>query len=288
MKKSILKLALVFAVALTAVSCNEDYRGDNEGYLNDRDAVSYFSKISQTLFVKDGEASSVEVSVGSSLAKDYDRSFVVEVLSTSSAVEGIDYTANLTNLVIPAGQLFGGFTVNAGDFDNAVITGKTLRFKLTSVQDSELAYKLNSTVNIIKFCPLEADFTGDYFIEQLTAGNPDSDGVDVFSNQVVTLVDEGDTNRSFKAVYLEDLGIGQAAMTFKFAFVCNEVIVDSGNSTSLLCDQAAGPITLGPGLVPSAYDETDDSEFEITLTDYETDGGCGADPYQVTMRLTKQ
>jgi hypothetical protein len=64
--------------------------------------------------------------------------------------------------------------------------------------------------------------------------------------------------------------------------------VNSGIGTSLLCVQGSPVITLGPALIPSVYDDQDDSVVELTLTEYETDGGCNASPYQVTFRLTKQ
>lgn len=129
-----------------------------------------------------------------------------------------------------------------------------------------------------------AIFTGDYQMTQLSGDDPF--GAQAFEDQIVTLTGTGNT-RSFDAVYLEALGIGQPAMTVSFQFSCGSIVVPVSESTGLGC--ATGQvITLGPADAQGSFDLSDDSSFTVIFNDFHTDGGCGASPSPVEIEFVKQ
>ena len=98
----------------------------------------------------------------------------------------------------------------------------------------------------------------------------------------------GETSRTFSAIYLEGISSGFPELTINFSLICNQIIVDVAN-TRLSCGGGAPAINIGPAEIPSSYISTDDSVFELTLTEYYTeDGNCGCTPYPVTFKFTKQ
>ena len=125
-------------------------------------------------------------------------------------------------------------------------------------------------------------------MEQVTPIH-EANGVPTFETQVVDVFQNGgSTERAFSAVWIEGLGIGQAASTIPMDLSCNEVLITSDEiGTSLTCGD--GPITLGSAPQNGVYDPTDDSSFSFIISEYILDGGCGVSPPLVTeFNLTKQ
>jgi hypothetical protein len=279
--KNILKF---LAISVLLSSC-----GDFEPVIFDPDTgqtLVFFSSTTSALQVVVEDTGSVDVKIGVNTLSSMDRTVTIAVnpspTLTTAAAE--NYTVP-TTVVIPAGEYFGVLTITG--VDNSVeTTPEIITINIVSIEGGGQVSSTNHTISIFQICPITAAFTGNYFLQQLTAINPD-DGVKMFNDQVVNIISTGATTRSFKAKYLEALGIGQPDSTIPFGLVCNEVIVAPGIGTGLSCGGTPA-ITLGPANVPANYDADDDSVFELTLTEYVTDGGCGAAPYQTTFRLTKQ
>ena len=140
-------------------------------------------------------------------------------------------------------------------------------------------------------CPLSDDqFVGEYVLTYVE--DPQAFGVSAFGpdGMTVTLepIDGSTTLRKFSYEYLTELGIGQGAVDFTFDFVCDVIIPNDGQVTALSC--GAGDITLGSSKDGgfSTFDLNDDSAFEITLDDFQTDGGCGVPPLKTVIKLTKK
>ena len=270
------------AISLLFTAC-----GDFEPVVfdpNTGQTLVFFSKTTDALEVTIDDTGSVDVQIGVNTLSSQDRTVNVTVNSDLTTANSENYSVPAT-VVIPANEYFGQLTVTGVDV-SVETTAEIITINLVSIEGGGQISKANHTISIFQVCPINAPFSGQYLLEQLTAINPD-DGVACFSDQVLTIEVTGSTNRRFKAVYLEDLGIGQPPATVPFGLVCNQVIVAPGIGTSLSCGGTPA-ITLGPANVPASYDSDDDSMFELTLTEYVTDGGCGAAPYQTTFRLTKQ
>lgn len=282
--KKFLKSAGLALLALVVVSCDKDGEVFD---VNGGQTAYMFTAPEYDLGVGPDDVATINVEVGVTTRSNQDRTVQIYV-DPSSTAPANQYTLSSTSVVIPAGEFVGNVAIT-GNFDN--IPEGTISTIVLKIDDAtETVVDKNQTVvSVFRSCPIEpGKFLGAYRIEQLTPINP-ADEVLVFENQIVTLAAvSGNTfARSFSAKYLEALGIGQPNMTVRFQLLCGEVIVNPNLGTGLSCGGTPG-ITLGPGLVPSSYDADDDSVFELTLTEYVTDGGCNAAPYQVTFRLTKQ
>lgn len=274
-------LLRIMVICLLIVSCEETQPVIYDGA---QTFVGFHSKVSN-LEVTIDDTGSVDIQIDASTLSSQDRTFnvVLNDAKTTSDSQNFQLPSSVT---IPANEYFGFLTVNGVDF-NLETTIELIVISLEGTSGTTVVSKSEHEIRIKQVCPVSAPFLGNYQLTQLTDVNPD-DGVDVFDPQVITLASEGGNARSFSAVYLEGAGIGQPPSKVIFNLSCNNVIVNPGIGTGLLCVQGEPQITLGPGTVPANYDPEDDSYFELTLTEYVTDGGCGASPYQVTFSLTKQ
>lgn len=285
--KNIFKLFLITIILGNFVSCDEtvDPLIYNGVETENRTFIS-FERSVYNLPVPINDTGSIQIILNASTMSPSERTFSLQLDTEKTTAESATFSLPST-VTIPANEYQGTITIMGMDNDLVEPTPERIVFNLTGLSDTQDTDFTEVTVNIFEVCPLAAPFTGTYFLEQITAINPD-DGVNVFEDQILEVVSEGDNTRSFSAVYLEGLGIGQPPSIVVFNLVCNDVIVNPGIGTGLLCVQGSPVITLGPGTTPATYDPEDDSVFEINMTEYVTDGGCGAAPYQVTFRLTKQ
>jgi hypothetical protein len=279
------------AVALLFASCGEADTAVYKGASGDQTFVS-FSSANYSLPVEINATGSLDVTVFSSSLSDQDRTFNVVRVDEESTADPATYNLPAT-VTIPAGSHQGILTITGQDEDLEESTVLVIRIEgLTDNPD--FAFDSNkTTITVDQFCPIEDTmFVGEYLLQQTSGINPD-DGVKVFDDQVITLskpagAPAGSVARTFSAVYLESLDIGQPASNVVFQLLCGKVAVNSGITTGLLCVQGGPTITLGPGTTPGLFDTSSDEEFYINMTEYETDGGCGYSPFQVTFKLTKQ
>ncbi len=267
-------------ICLLVVSCEDTQPVIYDG----QQTLISFGKTSSTLAVTIDDTGTVDIQVVASTLSTEARTFNVKLNAAKTNTDLQNFTLPAT-VTIPANEYFGVLTVTGMDFDLETTT-ELIVISLEGSSGSTVVTSIEHTISIKQVCPIIAPFAGAYAMTQLTAINPD-DGVPVFSDQIVTIVVVEATTRKFVATYLEGLGIGQPASTVPFTLLCNDVIVGPAIATGLSCGGTPA-ITLGPATVPSNYDASDDSVFELTLTEYVTDGGCGANPYQVTFRFTKQ
>jgi len=140
-------------------------------------------------------------------------------------------------------------------------------------------------------CPLSNDdFVGEYTLTYVE--DPQAFGVSAFGHDGITVtletIDGSTTLRKFSYEYLTELGVGQGNVDFTFDFVCDVIIPNDAQVTALSC--GAGDITLGPSKDGgfSSFDLNNDGEFEITLDDFVSDGGCGVAPLKTVIKLTKK
>ena len=93
-------------------------------------------------------------------------------------------------------------------------------------------------------------------------------------------------DRSFEAVVLPDLEVGQPAAELTFQMVCGQVIVSPGQTTSLQC---GGALLLGPPISsdPGIYTTGDDSTFTIVIGYNESGDATCAESLDVEIQLSK-
>jgi hypothetical protein len=268
----------IFIISVLLTSC-----GDFEPVIYEgKQTLAFFDEATSTLEVLIDETGSVDIQIGATTLSTTERTINVSVVEETTTTEASNYNVP-TTVTIPANEYFATLTVSGMDTSLETAT-ETITIQVDSV-DGGVGSPSAHSISIYQICPVEAAFEGDYAITQLTAINPD-DGIPMFEDQIVEITNAGGLTRSFLANYLGGLNIGQPDSEVVFTLICNEVIVGADIDTSLGCGD--GAITLGPATTPSAFDPLDDTTFELTLTEYVTDGGCGANPYQTTFLFTKQ
>lgn len=150
---------IIFAlVALALLSCKEQYTT-----YSDAEYVMFADSISTNMVQKDN--SRFTVAVASTVARNYDRTFGVEIVDAgSNAIEGKHYRLLTSSVTIPAGKLATDVVVE-GIYDNIEATD-SLGFCLRLVMAERLKWNLypNSDctkVTMYKSCPFDRNtFTG--------------------------------------------------------------------------------------------------------------------------------
>ena len=101
MMKTIYKYSTMFLLAMgcIAISCQEEYIT-----YNDAEYVMFADTL-QTYAVQEGDLATCSIPVVSTVTRDYDRTFAVEVIDVQDqAVEKLHYTIESNTVTIPAGQ----------------------------------------------------------------------------------------------------------------------------------------------------------------------------------------
>jgi hypothetical protein len=276
------KIIYLLSLALIITSCDDFQPATFDG----GQTFVYFPSTSVNLEVVIDATGTASVQINTTTLSDSDRTVSLGLLPESTA-DPENYEIPSFDVVIPAGEYFGEFIING--IDNSVeTTPELLFFNISSADGAQVSNDILE-VSVRQICPIaEGDFTGPYQLEQLTPIHADN-GVLSFETQVLDLVvNGGPTERSFTAVWIEGLGIGQGPATVPFDLSCNEVLITSNSiGTSLTCGD--GGITLGVPAQNGVYDTADDSVFTLWLAEYVVDGGCGVSPpLQTEFQFTKQ
>ncbi|MEM6360021.1 MAG: hypothetical protein AAF731_08005 [Bacteroidota bacterium] len=221
-----------------------------------------------------GEGTFSEVRVFKSLEAGGESSDVVLVGTFTSA----PFTVAQTETELFADVPVGGEMLDENDLE----PGDAFEFSYEIVETDGNVLNIVYTHSVPFSCPLTADFTGMYEIEDIT-GSGAGGGATIFGTGVVELSEAGDFDRSFEATYLPTFGIGNGPETFTFKLECEEVKFLAGQGSGLACLDIN--ITFGPALEFTAFDPADDSVIDIRFTEDEADA-CGP-ATQTEIRLTK-
>jgi hypothetical protein len=281
-----LKISLVLLTFVGFVSC--DSSDDDTSFLNDRTPVSYFVPgSSATLLVPEVGVTTFDVKVGISEPKPFDRAFTYTIDPSSTAVENVDYSLSST-LVVPANSVVGTISV-AATYPTTTLTGKTVKFKLVSVEDSDIGARSLFTLNIVRYCPLEAPFTGTYLLQNVSGGIAASGFSPAFGDGVMVELVEGDTDteRRFNVQCYSGLGLTNPPVDAILNFVCGNLVFTGISASSGIGCQGDPAIDFGPADTNSIYDPADDSMFNVNFTE-NIEATCGGDPAQSVFKLTKQ
>lgn len=152
-----------------------------------------------------------------------------------------------------------------------------------TISQSAPTTSFTSAVSFPIVCELPEGFgTGEYLLEVLEGSNTGFGVSIIDDNQVVNIIADGNTGRTFDFGYLTGLGFS-STMTFNFA--CNIVLVPT-TGAGLGC--GAGLVWAIDTSDPGTFNITDDSQFTINIL-HNVLGDCGlptAERY--SLRLTKQ
>ena len=155
--KKILNIFMAVAIVAGVVSCKEHYiTYDDAEYLIFADTLSTHA------VVESGEA--FKVSVSSTVARSYDRTYAVEIVDKgSNAIEGVHYRLKSNTFTIPAGKLAADIEVY-GNYENILPTdslGFTMQLVIPDALHWDLYPKHNQTkVVMFKSCPFDIDEWG--------------------------------------------------------------------------------------------------------------------------------
>ena len=283
--RNIYKIFAVAFITIAATSCERD-QGEYP-YLNGRDNILSFSGSSGTLLVENGGANTFSVAVGATQVVQ-SGTFGVTIDPSSTAVLGNDYfitngTDDGSGMLVfefTSGNLIQGIELFA-DFGSSSPEGKTVVMNLVSLDNNFVVSSASQyTLTLLQYCPLEADFTGDYTLATTATG---IFGSAVFVNGTVTITEGATpTDRTFSSPTYPEFG-AFPAMDFNFSLLCGNVQVPTGQATGVGCGSST---TLGPAANVGSYDPTDDSSFTIIITDDENGASCGQ-AYEAAFLLTK-
>jgi hypothetical protein len=279
-----LKISLVLLTFVGFVSC--DSSDDDTSFLNDRTSVSYFVPgASATLLVQETGVSTFDIKVGISEPKPVDRAFTYTIDPTSTAVENVDYTLSST-LKVPANSVVGTISVTA-NYATTSLDGKTVKLQLQTVDDAVIGARSLFTLNIVRYCPLEAPFTGTYVLDNVSGGIAAAGFAPAFGTGITVELVEGDTDteRKFNVKCYPSFGFANPPVDAILNFVCGSLSFEGLSGASGV--GCGGSIAFGPADTNSTYDPADDSVFNVNFTE-NTESMCGDSPAQSVIKLTKQ
>jgi len=261
MKTNNFKLILVLLTTLTIVSCDPDKVDDD--FFNSVPYYGQFNSKTSTLFTEENAENIFNGKVKLTDTRDIPVKYGIMVAEDSEAIEGTDFELLSNEVIIEAGKIEGEYQIQA-NFENATLDGKVAKFNLVDLNENDnnlIQGNIISEINIVKSCPLEEDFTGDYTINQTTPPYA-SATVPIFEGQVTLEVGSNQFERVFNAKFYPALGFQNPEVPVVFELVCNEVnMLGELEASGVGC---GGSISIGlTEENPAIYDETDDSQIEI-------------------------
>ena len=155
--KRILNILLAVVAVAGFVACEQQYTT-----YKDAEYLLFADSLSTNMVLEDGKP--FKVSVSSTVARKYDRTYAVEIIDKgSNAIEGYHYRLGSNTITIPAGSLSTDVEVY-GNYDNIEPTD-SLGFTLQLVMPDELKWDLYPNSNrtkvvMYKSCPFDINEWG--------------------------------------------------------------------------------------------------------------------------------
>jgi len=284
MKKSIIYIFLATTM-LFLNSCEETQSPIYEG----AQTLAYFGTNSSRVEVELNTVSTtISIPVNASTLSDVDRTVDITIVGGDAAANQYSMANQVT---IPANSYFGSLDIT-GFITDLTTTGVSLELQLEDGIDAGgVASPTTHTVTIALVCPIpDSYFVGTYLIEQQTGTAPFASIQPAFGTQLVDVVVSGATSRYFDFAYSPLNFQSDFGMTLNLA--CEEFqIFGDIQSGSLSCDGGATQIGQRNSDNVSVYSLTDDTAFTLFLNDFAgegLDGGCGQNPYEIELTMTKQ
>lgn len=268
---------LIFAFLMLAVfsSCEDEDHDVDVNNFNGSENVTYFTDGSASTYFVTQNSEPVSIQIGATNISSSARTYSVQADPASTSQEGVDFSFVSNTVTIPAGEYFGNILIQ-GIFEGTTPAGSNLVLNITG---DNVMVDTKYTLNIVQSCPLEAPFTGDYLIQELT---PYVDGPTLQDGDVITVYETSEFGRAFMTAYY--VFYCSTPAEFLFELKCGLVRIPApGNLSNCSC---GGNLYFTDATTPSTYDTQDDSYFELTFTN-DAYSDCGP-PAQTTYSFTKQ
>ena len=155
--KRVYNIIVSIVAVASFVACNEQYP-TYEG----KEYLMFAEEMTTNMVLADGTPFKVEVS--STVARDFDRTFAVEIIDKgSNAIEGYHYRLGSNTITIPAGKLSTNVEVY-GNYEN-IEPADSLGFTLKLVMNEKLKWDLypksdETKVVMYKSCPFDINEWG--------------------------------------------------------------------------------------------------------------------------------
>lgn len=287
MKKIKFSLQLLL-ISFLLVSCEQNEENINTIFDGSQSLVA-FNNASSDLPVIINGTGSVSVTIDISTAASTDRTINITVDEDNSTALTENYSLESSTITIPANSYQATVVVNG--VDNTIeTTPETIVLNIATTSFDSVLENTVHTINMFQVCPIAADFlVGTYEINQLSGNAPFASIQPAFGNQIVEIVSTGETSRSFDFLYSPENF--QSDFNMNLNLVCDFFQIRGRiQSGSLSCDGGDTQIGQGNSATPSPYDTNDDTFLTLFINDFEGpgfDGGCGAQPYEIELTLTK-
>lgn len=282
MKKLITSLLVLSSLFL--FSCDET-EGVTYGGAGVGTFISFNSTIYNIPVPRDSQVD-VNLPLQSSSTSPVDRVYNVQIIAEETTADPAIYQLPAT-VTIPANSHIGNLTVRGIDV-NLDSNPFQVVFRLTGFGPTESFDNDLITLSIYEVCPLEADFTGNYVITQLSTGPVAGP---LFGNgTLVTVTANGEFGRSFTAApYPEGGSFGE--VTYSFNLTCGNVVwpgtIDTGIGCAVPTGQPRNDVKLAPADNPGTYNPVSDQQFTLRIKE-NTTNSCGAPTAETVLRFTKQ
>lgn len=283
------KLFALLIVATSLFSCDKTESPIFDGARK----ITYFQQASASLQVVLNEGGSVSRNIVSSEISNVDRT--VQVVLDTATISNPDAFSFTQEVVIPAGEYTGVFTVEGFSVEELTTDNELLVFSIASTSDgSDLNGNLQQLeIQMRLICPVPDDFfTGTYTMEQIsTQENPffANFGRSLGTQTVEVAVDEDvSTQRVMQISYFP--GSFDSPYQLEIDLSCGEFVPRGFITTGALgCSGGASSIGItAPDVLSNFVIEEGDDVLIVDVLDFGEDGGCGTTPYVATLQFTKQ
>ena len=259
--KNIYKIITLLFVSIVLVSCQRD-QGDTD-YLNDRGNTIFFAKSSAILFVEDGAPNTIEIAVGATALASGEVPYNITLDPASTAVEGVDFTILNSTTSLINGNIISKLRIK-GNFENALVEGKTAIFNLSASGDVEVSDNNQFTLELFKLCPFTGLNTSNY-TASVTAFDAEAPsyvltldpvpGTDnqwtVYSGWGPTFVSWATGNSAYDNLYIYS-GTIVLNSDFTIDFIGNDAWATGGSGNFSPCTQEFS-YTLSQGLFTTSF-----------------------------------
>ena len=259
--KNINKIFTLLFVSVVLISCQRD-QGDTD-YLNDRGNTIFFAKSSAILFVEDGAPNTIEIAVGATALASGEIPYTITLDPTSTAQEGVDFTILNSTTSLINGNIISKLRIK-GNFENALVDGKTAIFNLSASGDIEVSDNNQFTLELFKLCPFTGLNTSNY-TASVTAFDAEAPsyvltldpvpGTDnqwtVYSGWGPTFVSWATGNSAYDNLYIYS-GTIVLNSDFTIDFIGNDAWATGGSGNFSPCTQEFS-YTLSQGLFTTSF-----------------------------------
>lgn len=282
MKK--IKYILLITISIIAFTSCDDDSEFGSGIQDSDPSIISLSQSSANLSIEVGETREMMFSVNASKLSDTPRTINL-LINDASTLNPDSYSISTTNVVIPANEFSGSFTVTITDPTGFPALAENL---ILDIEDSPNYTTSEILSSLTIRSGILGPFSGSYKLDVLEGVFPGFGATGSYETGRVIDIEflSLEDRRITDLCYLPSLG----SFCGPFDFSIN------GDQIEVPLQAPGGGVGCGAALLARSFPEDqatidleDDSVFQIIFQDnVDNAGGCNLDPYRVVFELTKQ